>query len=143
MLHCPSCSSTIPDRRASCVCGADLLALQEIETLVDAWFNRAVEALEAGDEGRALEWLAACSIARPSDVEALAALALLWIRLGRPDDARRALERARSVEPDAAAIGEVEAALSACASATLTAARGKGVNKSVTKKRSSRKRRPG
>jgi tetratricopeptide (TPR) repeat protein len=77
----------------------------------DGWFNRALECLDAGKPGRALEWLAACCASRPSDASARRALALVWAQLGRLAEARDALQQAVELDPDAAEIPIIRRAL--------------------------------
>lgn len=111
MVTCPACgaeNATIPVR---CRCGADLALLQRLDGIADAWFNRALEALAAGSPGRALEWLSACCVARPTDAAARRAQARVWAQLGCWQPARDALERAEALDPDAAEVAEIRQAL--------------------------------
>ena len=101
MMTCPACGKQSSGNSTTCSCGADLTLLVCLEGQCDAWFNRALAALAEGELGRAVEWLSACCAARPSDAAAWRALARVWSRLGRWDDAGRAVERAAEVEPDA------------------------------------------
>jgi len=114
MYTCPSpgCGSADADGKARCnKCGADLSVLQCLSAVPDAWFNRGLKALEEGEPGRALEWLAACCTANPADAVALRALAKVWAQLGRYDDASRALERSADTEPGAPELDALRDAL--------------------------------
>jgi tetratricopeptide (TPR) repeat protein len=83
--------------------------------VADAWFNRSLEALAAGAPGRALEWIAASCAAQPTDAAARRVLAQVWAQLGRPAEARDALERAAALDPDAPELAEIRRALDAAA----------------------------
>lgn len=111
MYSCPACGAEDVSNRSTCRCGADLTLLQRLDALADAWFNRALEALDLGKPGQALEWLSACCAARPSDAAARRAQARLWAQLGHWPEAQDALERARAIEPDAPALAEIQQAL--------------------------------
>jgi len=111
MYSCPACGKEGVAGRATCSCGADLTLLECLDAVPDAWFNRAVEALSAGRRGAALEWLAACCAARPTDAAAQRALAKVWAQLGHPAEARAALDRAAEIEPDAPELAELRQAL--------------------------------
>ena len=100
MYTCPECGREGLERRDLCWCGADVSLLSAMEAALDAWHNAGVAAAEAGDYERALEWFAACAVARPSDAGALTLLAKLWLRLGHPGAALRALDRATELEPE-------------------------------------------
>ena len=100
MYNCPVCGAEDAGGRTTCRCGADLSLLQRLDALADAWFNQALAALAMDAPGRALEWLSASCVARPTDAAALRALAKLWAQLGRLAEAREALERAAAIEPD-------------------------------------------
>jgi tetratricopeptide (TPR) repeat protein len=88
-----------------------LTLLERLDSVSDAWFNRALEFLQEGNLGRALELFAACCAARPSDASALRALAKVWGHLGRFDEAQDALQRAAAIDPDAPELGEIRRAL--------------------------------
>jgi cytochrome c-type biogenesis protein CcmH/NrfG len=111
MYRCPACGRDGIAKRMRCFCGADLSLLAQLDSLCDAWFNSALEALAAGKPGRAIERLSACCTARPSDVSALCALAKTWAQLGHLDDATDALGRATAVQPDAPELAEIRRAL--------------------------------
>jgi tetratricopeptide (TPR) repeat protein len=83
-----------------CRCGADLSLLHQLDSVADAWFNRALEAIAEGALGRALEWLSAACAARPTDAAAHRARARVWVRLGNLADAQAALTQAAELEPD-------------------------------------------
>ena len=83
MYSCPACGAEDVAGRAACRCGADLSLLLRLDGIADAWFNRGLEALAEGAPGRALEWFAACCVARPTDAAARLALARVWPQLGR------------------------------------------------------------
>jgi predicted Zn-dependent protease len=112
MYSCPACGVEADKGQSVCRCGADLAMLQRMDAVADAWFNRALDALEAGNVERALEWLSACCAARPTDAAALRALAKLWAQLGKWRAARDALARAREIEPGAPELVLIERALS-------------------------------
>jgi tetratricopeptide (TPR) repeat protein len=101
LYSCPACGADQTPGSPRCRCGADLRLLQQLDSLADAWFNRALTALADGSPGRALEWLAAACAARPDDFPARLALARVWAQLGRPTEAADALERAAALDPDA------------------------------------------
>jgi predicted Zn-dependent protease len=111
MYSCPECGAEEVASRATCVCGADLVPLQRLDSVADAWFNRALESLAGGATGRALEWLSASCAARPTDVAARLAQAKVWAQLGHCDEARDALERAAAIDPDAAELEIIRTAL--------------------------------
>ena len=97
---CPACGREEVERRDFCPCGADLSLLATMEATLDAWFNEGLTAAEAADMPRALEWFAACVVARPTDVQALALLARVWHELGYPLATLRLLDRAAEVETE-------------------------------------------
>ena len=106
---CPACKRDGVGGQARCTCGADLELLWRLDEVADHWFNTGLASLAAGNRGRALEWLAACCVARPSDAAAHGALARVWAQLGHGPEAEDALARARDLDPDApdlATIGE-------------------------------------
>jgi tetratricopeptide (TPR) repeat protein len=111
MYSCPACGAVNVADLLTCRCGADLSLLQGLDALVDAWFNRALEALASGETGRALEWVSACCVARPTDAAARRVQAKIWAQLGCWNEARAALEQARLIEPDASETNEIEQAL--------------------------------
>src|SRR5947209_1363764 len=111
MYRCPACGRDGIAKRMRCFCGADLSLLAQLDSLCDAWFNSALEALAAGKLARAIEWLSACCTARPSDASALSALAKTWAQLGRLDEAADALGRAAAVQPDGPSLVEIRMAL--------------------------------
>src|SRR5262249_20419036 len=98
MYNCPLCGAP-GGVEAACRGGADLTLLRTIAAIPDAWFNRGTVALEAGQTGRALEWVAAACVANPSDVAARVALARIWARLGHRREALDALDRAADLDP--------------------------------------------
>jgi predicted Zn-dependent protease len=99
MFSCPACGSQDVAGRTVCKCGADLSLLDRVEQVADAWFNRALEELAAGHEGRALEWLSACCAARPNDAEARRAQGKVWARMGRWTEALDSFDRAEALDP--------------------------------------------
>jgi len=99
MYSCPACGAENVAQRSACACGADLTLLRKLDGLGDAWFNRALESLAAGATGRAIEWLAACCVARPNDAAACRALAKAWAQLGHWREACDALDRAVALDP--------------------------------------------
>jgi tetratricopeptide (TPR) repeat protein len=111
VYSCPACGADAVEGQAACRCGADLSLLLRLNGMADAWFNRALEALARGAPGRALEYLAACSAARPTDAAALRALAKVWAQLGRRAEARDALERAAEIDPGAPELEALRRAL--------------------------------
>ncbi len=111
MFTCPACGAEPPANRDTCGCGADLSLLRCLDAVPDAWFNRALDELAEGRPGRALEWLAACCAARPTDAAALRALAQVWGQLGRPAEAEDALRRAAACEPDHPELKAIEDAV--------------------------------
>jgi tetratricopeptide (TPR) repeat protein len=78
-----------------------LSLLQRLDSVADSWFNRALDALAEQQPGRALEWLSACCVARPTDAAAARAQAKVWAQLGRWEEAGAGLERAAALDPDA------------------------------------------
>jgi tetratricopeptide (TPR) repeat protein len=87
------------------------MPLQRLDSVADAWFNRALESLARGATGRALEWLSASCAARPTDAAVRRAQAKVWAQLGRWDEARDALERAAAIDPDAAELEAIREVL--------------------------------
>jgi len=120
MMTCPACGKQNPADTTTCSCGADLTLLVCLEGQCDAWFNRALAALAEGRPGRAVEWLSACCAARPSDAAAWRALARVWAQIGRWDDARRAVERAAEVDPDAPDLEAIRQAIAEAATPART-----------------------
>jgi Tfp pilus assembly protein PilF len=110
---CPACGAGAAVGQVRCACGADLSLLVELAAVADAWFNRGLAALEAGDLTRALEWLAAGCAARPTDAAALRILARVWGRLGHHGAARDALDRSAAIEANAPDLDDLRRALSA------------------------------
>jgi Flp pilus assembly protein TadD len=108
---CPACGADVAVDQVRCACGADLSLLVGLSAVADAWFNRGLEALAAGDPARALEWLAAACTARPTDAGALRALARVWAQLGHVGAARAALARAAALEPDDPNLAELKRVL--------------------------------
>jgi len=111
MYSCPACGADDVEGRTVCRCGADVTLLQRLDSIADAWFNRALEALAEGRAGRALEWLSACCAARPTDAAARRAQARVWAQLGRYREALDALERAAELDPTAAELPSIREAL--------------------------------
>lgn len=107
MFSCPECGHDQINGASRCRCGADLRLLHQIDAIANVWFNRALAALDDGSPGRALEWFAAVSAARPNDIEARLALVKLWAHLGRLPEARDALSRAALLEPDSPDIAKL------------------------------------
>lgn len=100
MYSCPECGSDNVAGLSACHCGNDLSALQQLNAVADAWFNQGIEIGNQGRYGEAIEWLAACSVARPQDVECHRALAKVWCRLEHPDEAIRCVNRAIALAPE-------------------------------------------
>jgi len=111
MYTCPACGYDKVAGKATCQCGADLSLLQCLDAAVDAWFNEALEALSRNEVGKALEWLAACCTARPSDAVARRSLAKVWAQLGHVQEARRSLEVSVENDPDHPDVAAIRAAL--------------------------------
>ena len=91
MYSCPKCGLEAVPGRAACVCGEDLSALHRFNAVADVWFNQGLERARMGKPAEALEWLAACAIARPSDAACRRAMSKLWIQLGQVEEAERCL----------------------------------------------------
>lgn len=121
--------------KAVCKCGADLSVLQCLDAVIDGWFNAGLDALARNESGLALEWLAACCKARPSDAAALRALAKVWGRLGHLDDARRCVDLSRQSDPDHPDLDSITAALCEPAAATNPVKNSDGGRKGFPKKR--------
>jgi len=111
MYSCPACGAGDVSNRAACACGADLSLLQRLDSVADSWFNRALDALAEQQPGRALEWLSACCVARPTDAAAARAQAKVWAQLGRWEEAGAALERAAALDPDAPELEDIRHAI--------------------------------
>lgn len=111
MYSCPACGTADVAARTTCLCGADLTLLRRLDEVADIWFNRALEAAAAGAPGRALEWLSACCVARPTDAVARRAQAKVWAQLGCWAAAEEALSRAAAIEPDAPELAALRQAL--------------------------------
>lgn len=119
MYSCPACGTEGKRDLFRCSCGADLALLEQLEGVADAWFNRALAALAEDRPGRALEWLAACCAARPTDAAAGRALARVWAQLGCWDQAADALDRAAALDPDAPETAELRQALATARAAPV------------------------
>jgi tetratricopeptide (TPR) repeat protein len=91
MYSCPKCGLEEVAGKAACSCGEDLSALQRFDAVADAWFNQGLQHAKMGKPGEALEWMAACAIARPSDAACRRAMSKLWIQLGHIEEAERCL----------------------------------------------------
>lgn len=111
MYTCPACGSVETSGKSTCRCGADLSLLQCIDVVADAWFNEGLDALARNETGKALEWMAACCTARPSDAAARRALGKIWAQLGHAHEARRCLDLSAENDPDHPDVAEVRAAL--------------------------------
>ena len=111
MYSCPACGAEGVANRSACRCGADLSLLQSLDSITDAWFNRALEALAEGAPGQALEWLSACCVVRPTDAAARRAQARVWAQLGLLQEAQDALDRAAAIVPDAPELADIQQAL--------------------------------
>jgi len=107
MYSCPACGAENVAGRQECPCGADLSLLVRLDGLADAWYNRGLEALEAGRTGEALEWLSACCAARPTDLGARVAQAKVWAQLKRWEEARESAARAAELDPTAGEVVEL------------------------------------
>ena len=110
---CPACGADDVGGRDRCKCGADVSLLRALDAAPDAWFNRALKALNDGDPGRALEWVSACCAARPSDGAARRVQAKIWAQLGHWQEAVRALSQSAEIEPDSDEVKEIREALRA------------------------------
>lgn len=108
---CPACGAENVANQSTCRCGADLLLLQKLDAVADAWFNRALEALADGAPAQALEWLSASCAARPTDAAIRRTQAKVWAQLGKWEAAQDALDRAAVIDPDAPEVVEIQAAL--------------------------------
>lgn len=112
MYSCPACGKEDVTGQLTCIrCGTDLSLLKTLDSIADAWFNRALKEIDDGNSGRALQWLSACCAARPMDAEALRTRARVWGILGHWKEARDSLEEAQEVDPDAPELKEIESAL--------------------------------
>jgi predicted Zn-dependent protease len=111
MVACPACGNEIEAGRALCRCGADLSVLQRLDAVADAWYNRAMRAVAAGQAGEALAWISACCAARPTDAAARLVQARLWGQLGHPAEGLQALAQARDGDPDLPGLDATEQAL--------------------------------
>jgi hypothetical protein len=117
---CPACKRDGVGGQTRCTCGADLEVLCRLDELADHWFNAALAALAAGRPGLALEWLAACCKARPTDAPAHYALAKVWAQLGHVPEAEAALACARDLDPGAPELAALGDWLTARAAAAVT-----------------------
>lgn len=113
MYSCPSCGVENVAGLAVCQCGTDLTLLLRLDAVADAWFNRGLEAAAAHQPAKALEWMAACCAARPSDAAAHRARGRLWAQLACWPEADDAFERAAELEPDSPDLLEARQALAA------------------------------
>ncbi|MCD4786504.1 MAG: hypothetical protein K8T10_21975 [Candidatus Eremiobacteraeota bacterium] len=112
MYSCPACGKEDVTGQITCIrCGTDLSLLKTLDSVADAWFNRALKEIDDGNSGRAIQWLSACCAARPMDAEALRIRAKVWGMLGHWKEARYSLEEAREIDPDALELKEIESAL--------------------------------
>ncbi|MGB3975438.1 MAG: tetratricopeptide repeat protein [bacterium] len=112
MFQCPSCNSEVKENSFICPsCNADLSLLIKLGGLSDAWFNRALEELNNGKIGRALECLSACCVANPNDAIALRALAKVWAQLNCWQESLDALDRASSIDPETPELEEIRSAV--------------------------------
>jgi tetratricopeptide (TPR) repeat protein len=100
MYSCPACGLEAANGSAVCACGENLSALRRFDALADAWFNRGLQCAQQGKPAEALEWMAACATARPSDAACRRAMSKLWIQLGHLEEAERCLALAANSESD-------------------------------------------
>ena len=138
MYNCPACGADDVSGRSICSCGADLLLLEKLDAVADAWFNRALEALGRGATGEALEWVSASCAARPTDAAVRRTQAKLWAQLGRLDEASDALARAVAIDPEAPETALVRQALDEAAGS----ANGKGQQRKRRGGKGARRGRP-
>ena len=111
-FNCPACGARPTSKRERCLaCGMDFTLLHQIDGVADAWFNRGIEAAAEGEIGPALEWLAASCAARPTDAAARCALAKVWAQMGSWEQASRVLDRAASIDPNAAGVVQLREAI--------------------------------
>ena len=139
-ITCPSCGAVATENLLCRQCNVDLSILYIINAVPDVWFNRAVESVQSGDWGKALEWVSACCVARPADASAHRMRAKIWGQLQHPIAARESLELARALEPDhpdLKVIATILAAQEARKAQKLVSATKRG---KINRKRKTRKR---
>lgn len=110
-ITCPACGKERPPNLESCVCGADLRLLVQVNQLCDTWFNQGVQAARAEHPGEAVFWLSACCAASPGDAAAWLAHARAWGQLGRWQEALASLEHAYEINPQLSDLPEVRECL--------------------------------
>jgi hypothetical protein len=98
MLLCPSCSRELAEE-PTCKCGTDLSLLQHIVARADHLFNQALEAYQAGQAARALEYLAANAAIAPFDVQARLVQAKLLARFERWEEVEVIIQLVQASEP--------------------------------------------
>ena len=111
MLNCPACGTPVERREQACSCGADLRLLRDLDGLADAWLNRGLAVLGKQGAGKALEWVSASCVARPTDAQARRIQAKLWAQLGKWDEALEALACASALDGDAQESEELRKAI--------------------------------
>ncbi len=98
MYICPNCQRPIT-RDPICRCGADLSVLQAIVARADHLFNLSLAACQAGQIGRALEYLASNALLVPADLAAQDLRCELLIEQGRLAEARPIVDVIEMVDP--------------------------------------------
>jgi tetratricopeptide (TPR) repeat protein len=111
MYKCPACGRSGVAGLSRCTCGADLTILENLQAVVDVWFNRGLAALAEGRPGNALEWLSACCVARPNDAAARLAQARVWAQLGNFSQAQVSLKQAEDLDPGLPGLADMAQAL--------------------------------
>lgn len=86
-MSCPNCNRELADE-SICKCGTDLSLPLHILARADHLFNQAIDAYQAGQNHRALEFLEANAVLVPFDLEARVFQAKLLAILERWQDAR-------------------------------------------------------
>lgn len=108
MLVCPSCGFQNERGENHCRCGVDLTLLNQINQLVDSWFNQGLQAAESGKNAEAMMWFSACCAANPTDAAAWMAQAKVWGLLGHWQEGQASLARARQIDPSLEGIAATE-----------------------------------
>jgi tetratricopeptide (TPR) repeat protein len=99
MLLCPTCSRELSDEPV-CKCGTDVSLLHQIVARADHLFNQALEAHQAGQTARALEYLEANATLVPFDIEARLVQTKLLAQLERWEEAEAIIQRVQASEPN-------------------------------------------
>lgn len=104
MVRCPTCSRELGDELI-CKCGTDLSLLQHIIARASHLFNQALDAYQAGQPAKALEYLKANVVLVPSDIEAWIFQAKLLAQFERWEEVETIIQCIQASEPNHPDVG--------------------------------------